>query len=164
MPQQAHLGSSRWSIQALEGALNRLQGRFKHPIVFTAQPRDDVRPEAQGDWLAIEQVPLDANVPLNTHPAPVPAPVHRTLRTPIALAVRLDPQQHPRAICCLSPCPPIGPGWHAVSAHGPERLSGHWWAATPFSREDYRLAVIPTGQILLASKDAHGWWLRGWLD
>jgi hypothetical protein len=49
-------------------------------------------------------------------------------------------------------------------AHGPERLSGEWWHAEPFSREYWRCESDELGQDLLLYRNGGGWRLQGWYD
>ena len=49
-------------------------------------------------------------------------------------------------------------------AHGPERLSGEWWHAEPFSREYWRCESDELGQDLLLYRTGGGWRLQGWYD
>ncbi len=157
--EQAHLGAARWDPSALEGALNRLQGRYGEPVVFEAEARDDSRPEKAGAWRPVVEVPLDPPL-ADATPAPPtdPAPVRRRLAVPQAVDVRLDRDGMPQAVRWDG-------GWRTVDARGPERLSGGWWTADPYAREDYRLALADGG-ILWVGRDARteSWWVLGWLD
>lgn len=160
VPEQAHLGMSRWDAQALEGALNRLHGRFGEAVVFTPIGRDDPRPEAAGVWVVVSEVPLDLHVTRLDQPPPAPAPVRRALAAPEPLQARFDPEGLPIQVS-------FEHGWRPVRAHGPERLSGGWWdPAEQYAREDWRLVCLdPAGGVLWASRTPDGrWWLRGWWD
>ncbi len=157
--EQAHLGASQWDPSALEGALNRLQGRYGEPVVFEAEARDDSRHEKAGAWTPIVEVPLGPPVAEpDTPPAAEPAPVRRRLAVPQPIDVRLDRHGMPQAVRWDG-------GWRTVDARGPERLSGGWWTADPYAREDYRLALADGG-ILWVGRDARAdsWWILGWLD
>ncbi|MCB9522309.1 MAG: DNA polymerase Y family protein [Myxococcales bacterium] len=159
--EQANLGAGRWDPRALEGALNRLHGRFGQAVVFTPEPRDDPRPEAGGAWQALSEVPLDLQVPEVAAPPPAPAPIRRALPEPVPLPVRLDAHGQPTVVRLA-----MG-GWQTVRAHGPERLSGGWWdPAGRYAREDWRLVLLgDEGGVLWASRAGDGaWWLRGWWD
>lgn len=158
--EQAHLGAAQWDPSALEGALNRLQGRYGEPVVFEAEARDDSRHEAAGAWAPVVEVPLGRplSTPSAVDPAAEPAPVRRRLAVPQAIDVRLDRHGMPQAVRWDG-------GWRTVDARGPERLSGGWWTADPYAREDYRLALADGG-ILWVGRDARtdSWWVLGWLD
>lgn len=158
--EQAHLGAAQWDPAALEGALNRLQGRYGEPVVFEPQPRDATRPEKAGAWRPVVEVPLDPPLadPESEPPPAEPAPVRRWLAVPQAVDVRLDRDGLPQAVRWDG-------GWRTVDARGPERLSGGWWTADPYAREDYRLALADGG-ILWVGHDARNgtWWVLGWLD
>lgn len=158
--EQAHLGASQWDPAALEGALNRLQGRYGEPVVFEPEARDDARPEKAGVWAPVVEVPLGASFQSGEAlPPPVaPAPVRRWLSVPQAVEVRLDADGRPQAVRW-------GGGWRTADARGPERLSGSWWSGSPYAREDYRLALADGG-ILWVGRDARTdrWWVLGWLD
>ncbi|MEZ4431714.1 MAG: DNA polymerase Y family protein [bacterium] len=157
--EQAHLGAAQWDPAALEGALNRLQGRYGEPVVFEPEARDDARPEKAGVWSPVVEVPLEA--PLRgpgEAPAADPAPVRRWLSVPQAVEVRVDADGRPQAVRW-------GGGCRTADARGPERLSGSWWSGSPYAREDYRLALADGG-ILWVGRDARTdtWWVLGWLD
>lgn len=157
--EQAHLGAARWDPSALEGALNRLQGKFGEPVVFEAEARDAVRPEDAGVWQPLVEVPLRPPAGGDPEAAPPePAPVRRWLAVPQAVDVRLDGDGHPQAVRW-------GGGWRTVDARGPERLSGDWWTGQPYAREDYR-AALAEGGILWLGHDPRTdtWWVLGWLD
>lgn len=159
VPEQTHLGASRWDARALEGALNRLHGRFGQSVVFTAAGRDDPRPEAAGRWVPVDEVPLDLRLPDGLRRPAAPAPIRRQEPTPIPLTARLDAHGIPIAV-------QRGATWRPVSACGPERLSGGWWDTTPYAREDWRLICLDAeGGVLWASRSPDGrWWLRGHWD
>lgn len=160
VPEQTHLGASRWDPLALEGALNRLHGRFGQAVVFTPVARDDPRPEAAGVWDVVTEVPLDLHVTQVQAPMRAPAPVRRALPAPEPLQARFDTEGLPVRVC-------FEHGWRPVRAHGPERLSGGWWdPAAAYAREDWRLVCVDAaGGVLWASRAADGrWWLRGWWD
>jgi protein ImuB len=159
VPEQTHLGANRWDARALEGALNRLHGRFGQSVVFTAQGRDDPRPEKAGVWVAVDEVPLDLRLPDGIQAAAAPAPVRRMFPQPVPLTARFDKQGKPIAI-------QRGATWRPVSAYGPERLSGGWWDAEPYAREDWRLICFDEeGGVLWASRTPDGqWWLQGHWD
>lgn len=153
VPQQVHIDAARFDPVALEGALNRLQGRFGEAVVMVPQARDDHRPEVAGVWVPVTQAPL-APARVGEAPPDEPAAVHRMLPAPEPLDVQVDSDGRPVAAR-------LGGRWQPVQAHGPERLSGHWWE-NPFAREDWRLAFA--GQVLWVSRERDGWWLRGWWD
>lgn len=158
--EQAHLGAANWDPSALEGALNRLQGRYGEPVVFEAEARDDGRHEKAGAWTPVVEVPLGPPLTDPDPPPPTaePAPVRRRLAVPQPVDVRLDRHGMPQAVRWDG-------GWRTVDARGPERLSGEWWTGDPYAREDYRLALADGG-ILWVGRDARTdrWWVLGWLD
>lgn len=152
--EQVHLDAAQFDPVALEGALNRLQGRFGEAVVMVPRGRDDHRPEAAGFWEAVTEAPVQPASPAAGPPRD-PSVMHRTLPAPRPLAVRTDHEGRPIAIERQG-------RWHAVVAYGPERMSGHWWEAEPYSREDWRVAL--DGEVLWIAREAAGWTLRGWWD
>ncbi len=161
VPEQVHLGAGRWNPAAMQGALDRLLGRFGRAAVVQPVPVDDHRPEAAGRWAPVIEIPLSPPLTVGADalgPPPPPAPVRRALPAPVPLEARLDAGGHPIAVRWSG-------RWRRVEARGPERLSGAWWGDDPYAREDFRLA-LNEGGVLWASRDprAGGWWLRGWFD
>jgi protein ImuB len=146
VPEQTHLGATRWDALALEAVLDRLQGRYGCAVVFAPEPVDDVRPERAGRWAAVTAVPHTLRLSEVQVPLPPPQPVRRALSAgPTPLAVQVDSAGTPQAMWHAD-------RWRPVRAFGPERVSGGWWTEQPFAHEDWRLAAL----------DAEGgvWWVR----
>ncbi len=158
VPQQTHLGTERWSVEALELALDRLRGRFDEQIVFEAVQHDAHDHENRAHWKTILEVPLE---PINSDKEVSPlstAPVRRRFATPRTMEVKVDGSGRPVSIHWKNQ-------WWQVSSLGPERLSGRWWTRRPNAFEDYRV-ILKTHEVLWIRRESHthSWWLHGWFD
>lgn len=146
VPEQTHLGATRWDALALEAVLDRLHGRYGRAVVFAPEPVDDVRPERAGRWAAVTAVPHHLRLIEAQAPLPPPSPVRRAASEgPEPLPVQVDALGTPTAMW-------HGGRWRPVRAFGPERLSGGWWTDRSFAHEDWRLAAL--------DDEGGVWWVR----
>ncbi|MCB9550078.1 MAG: DNA polymerase Y family protein [Myxococcales bacterium] len=155
VPEQVHLDAGRFDPVALDGALNRLRGRFGEAVVMVPRAVDDHRPEAAGRWEPVVEAPVQQARGAARGEVEPPSALHRALATPTPVEVRTDAAGRPTAVR-------LGGRWRPAQAHGPERLSGRWWEGA-WAREDWRVAVLE--QVLWISREAEGGFvLRGWWD
>jgi hypothetical protein len=134
----------------IEATLTHLTRRLGAEAVTVPVIHDDRCPERSGSWVPIgtSQRPQEDLQKVNSGV--------RLLDPPLVLRDVIDDQ--PQHI--------ITPMWTATvkAWHGPERLSGHWWA-DDYDRDYYWVSTLQ-GQMLWIYRDrmTRCWVLQGWLD
>ena len=163
---------------ALELATQRLTAAFGEAAVFGARLRERHRPE--GSWEPIRFSLPDPRVKQRPRPKPaLPAPHQlaptlpvspgalRLLDPPTPLASPPGPPHAPSA----TPSAPggtlqlLGALRRIVTARGPLRLEGEWWAPAPFARDYYEVTTDDGGRYWLYRDRVDGrLYLHGVLD
>jgi protein ImuB len=159
MGQQIHIGADRWDSNALERALDRLQGRFGETVVFEPVRHDALRAERSGRWSPVLEVPLMSEQQGDsTQWDQRMSPVRRCITTPPQIHVHTDTSGRPKRLRWRGE-------WRSVDARGPERVSGQWWSGDRHAYEDYR-AALSSHEVLWIRRDAltGHWSLQGWFD
>ncbi|MEZ4467384.1 MAG: hypothetical protein R3F43_23805 [bacterium] len=155
VPERVHLDAGRFDPVALDGALNRLRGRFGANVVAVV-PRavDDHRPDAAGRWEPVIGAP--SGRPRSTPPRPA--------------AMRPAPRPPPARAAGGADRSRAGPWREASSAaagdaSGPERPLRPWPVVGRAGGPARTGAWRSLGQVLWISKEAdEGFVLRGWWD
>lgn len=169
LAEQGDLLAPAWrDPAAAEAALARLRAALGTGGVVRPVRRDSHAPERAGAWEEVEQAALrlptlDAVTPVGR------ATLAATVTEPAAPAARLLESPEPITITADKRGVPLVLFWRGrrltlARAHGPERLSGEWWQATPFARDYWRCECDELGQDLLVYRDVGGWRLQGWYD
>jgi protein ImuB len=154
---------------AMHAALAPLLARWGEEAFVHAVPRGAHLPGDAGSWVAAG-LPGGELSPVSAREVEGDAP--RTAGASLPLALRLHPSPHPLQVregpagCPLATRSADGGGrWRGVTAVGPERLSGAWWAES-YAREYWIGEEEGEGRLLLLYRDAasRGWFEEGWYD
>ena len=146
---------------AAEAALARLRSTLGAGAVVRPVRRDSHAPERAGAWEEVEHAEIrvpTADVFTRGNASTVQSPAARLLESPESITITTDKRGTPLLMFWR------GRRLVLTGAHGPERLSGEWWHATPFAREYWRCESDELGQDLLLYRDNGGWRLQGWYD
>ena len=157
--EQGDLLTPAWrDAAAADAALARLRTTLGADAVVRPVRRDSHAPERAGAWDAIETF---------TPPPPIDALAGAVTRDGRALRLLPAPEAiHVTTDAHGTPCELRWRGArHTLTqVQGPERLSGEWWQADPFTREYWRCVSATAGASLVIYREARGWRVQGWED
>ncbi|MBL7714477.1 MAG: hypothetical protein JNL01_03350 [Bdellovibrionales bacterium] len=144
--------------EAWDGLVARLVDRLGADQVWMAEEHDTHRPENSWRRVLPNCLPRPAEV---SDPAKAVGPMGHP-RRPLRLLP--DPKPlHREGKIFKSENLGREEAWEIQRIDGPEKISGDWWSASPYSRQYFRITTS-VGSLLWVFQTQSGWFLQGYFD